>query len=145
MKYKLETGDNIKVLKTIPDNSIDACITDPPYGMGMDHWDNNVPPVETWKEVLRVLKPGAFCLSFCSPELYHRMAVNVDDAGFEIKDQIIWMVTTKMAKRNRLKPAHEPIVVAQKPLEGSIQKNFDKWGVGKINVEKNRCFFKKLI
>ena len=138
MKYKLETGDNIKVLKTIPDNSIDACITDPPYGMGMDHWDNNVPPVETWKEVLRVLKPGAFCLSFCSPELYHRMAVNVDDAGFEIKDQIIWMVTTKMAKRNRLKPAHEPIVVAQKPLEGSIQKNFDKWGVGKINVETTR-------
>ena len=54
-------------------------------------------------EVHRILKPGAFCLSFCSPQLYHRMATAVDDAGFEIKDQIMWMVTTKMPKKNRLK------------------------------------------
>lgn len=140
MKYKLITGDNLDVLKTMPDDSIDACITDPPYGMEIAGvgWDHDVPPVETWKEVLRVLKPGAFCLSFCSPELYHRMATKVDDGGFDIKDQIMWMVTTKMAKFNRLKPAHEPIVVAQKPFEGTIQKNFDKWGVGKINVEATR-------
>ena len=59
-------GDNIKVLKGLEDNSIDACITDPPYGMGMEHWDYSVPTVELWKEVFRVLKPGAFCLSFCS-------------------------------------------------------------------------------
>ena len=140
MKYEIYCGDNLAILSTdmIPDNSFDACITDPPYGMGMEHWDNSVPPVELWEQVLRVLKPGAFCLSFCSPELYHRMAVNVDDAGFDIKDQIIWMVTTKMAKQNRLKPAHEPIVVAQKPLDGTIQNNFDTWGVGKINVETTR-------
>ena len=78
-------------------NTIDVCVTDPPYGMGMEQWDHSVPPKEAWEEVLRVLKPGAFCLSFCSPMLYHRLAVNMEDAGFVIKDQLIWMVTTKMA------------------------------------------------
>ena len=90
MDYEIYCGDNLAILSTdmIPDNSLDACITDPPYGMGMEHWDNSVPPVELWEQVLRVLKPGGFCLSFCSPELYHRMAVNVDDAGFDIKPGI---------------------------------------------------------
>ena len=131
-------GDNIEVLKKLGDNSLDCCVTDPPYGMGMEHWDYSVPTVDFWKEVLRVLKPGAFALSFCSPQLYHRMASAVDDAGFDIKDQIMWMITTKMPKKNKLKPAHEPIVVAQKPYKGSIEKNFEKWGVGKINVTTTR-------
>jgi site-specific DNA-methyltransferase (adenine-specific) len=120
------------------DNSLDSCITDPPYGMGMEHWDHSVPTVDIWREVLRVLKPGGFCLSFCSPQLYHRMATAVEDAGFNIKDQIMWMVTTKMPKKNRLKPAHEPIVVAQKPFKGSIKANFEKWGVGQIDVSTTR-------
>jgi site-specific DNA-methyltransferase (adenine-specific) len=101
-------------------------------------WDHNVPPVDTWREVYRVLKPGAFVLSFCAPEFYHRMAVAVEDAGFRPLDMVVWMVTTKMAKANRLKPAHEPIFVAQKPLEGTIEKNFEKWGCGKINIENAR-------
>ena len=136
--YKLFTGDCLEVLKQFEDNSIDGCITDPPYGMGMEEWDHSVPTKEIWEEVKRVLKPGAFCLSFCSPRLYHRMACAVEDAGFNIKDQIMWMVTTKMPKKNRLKPAHEPIVVAQKPFKGSIQCNFDVWGVGKIDVDNTR-------
>lgn len=131
-------GESELVLSSYQSNSIDACITDPPYGMGMDIWDKNVPPTSLWKEVQRILKPGAFCLSFCSPELYHRMAVNVEDAGFEIKDQIMWMTTTKMVKRNRLKPAHEPIVVAQKPYDKSIVHNHNLYGVGKINVDQAR-------
>lgn len=124
----------------MPENSVDACITDPPYGMEIAGvgWDHDVPPVDTWKEVYRVLKPGAFVLSFCAPEFYHRMAVNVEDAGFRPLDMIFWMITTKMAKANRLKPAHEPIFVAQKPLEGSIEKNWEKWGCGKINLETTR-------
>ena len=137
-RYSLIIGDCQELLSSIGDNSIDCSITDPPYGMGMDHWDKNVPTVEIWKEVYRVLKPGAFCLSFCSPQLYHRMAVAVEDAGFQIKDQIMWMTTTKMAKRNHLKPAHEPIVVAQKPFKGTIKENFEKWGVGKIDIDKAR-------
>mgnify|MGYP001370758518 FL=1 len=131
-------GDNIQVLKGLEDNFIDACITDPPYGMGMEHWDYSVPTVELWKEVFRVLKPGAFCLSFCSTDLYHRMAVGVEDAGFNIRDMVMWIVTTKMVKKNRLKPAHEPIVVAQKPFTGSIKNNFEKWGTGIIDTDNTR-------
>ena len=122
------------------DNSIDACITDPPYGMEIAGvgWDHDVPPVDTWREVYRILKPGAFVLSFCNPEFYHRMAVNVEDAGFRPMDMVVWMNTTKMAKINRLKPAHEPVFVAQKPLDGTIEQNVAKWGCGRINVETTR-------
>tara|TARA_R100000808_G_scaffold23727_1_gene53067 strand:- start:905 stop:1765 length:861 start_codon:yes stop_codon:yes gene_type:complete len=138
MRHKILNGDCLDILRELKDNAVDSCITDPPYGMGMEHWDHSVPSVEIWREVLRVLKPGAFCLSFCSPQLYHRMATAVEDAGFDIRDQIMWMVTTKMPKKNRLKPAHEPIVVAQKPFKGSIQQNFDEWGVGAIDVLNTR-------
>ena len=138
MTFLILSGNCQEVLSSYGENFFHACITDPPYGMNMDKWDHSVPSVDIWKEVYRTLKPGAFCLSFCSPELYHRMAVNVEDAGFMIKDQIMWMTTTKMAKHNRLKPAHEPIVVAQKPYEGSLQNNFDKWGCGLIDTDNNR-------
>ncbi len=138
--YNLICSNNITAMKAMAENSIDACITDPPYGMEIAGvgWDHDVPPVETWQEVYRVLKPGAFVLSFCAPEFYHRMAVNVEDAGFRPLDMVVWMVTTKMAKANRLKPAHEPIFVAQKPLEGSIKTNFEKWGCGQINTTTTR-------
>lgn len=135
---KLIVGDSKDSLKSIEDNTIDSCITDPPYGIGMDHWDNNVPSVEIWKEVYRTLKPGAFCLSFSSPQLYHKIAAAIEEAGFVIKDQIMWMTTTKMAKKNYLKPAHEPVVVAQKPFKGSIQDNHDEWSVGKIDTDNTR-------
>lgn len=135
-------SDNVAAMQGMPSNSLDSCITDPPYGMEIAGvgWDHNVPPVETWKEVYRVLKPGAFVLSFCSPEFYHRMAVAVEDAGFIPRDMIVWMVTTKMAKANRLKPAHEPIFVAQKPFDGrdTLIKNIEKWGCGKINIDVAR-------
>ncbi len=136
--YSITTGNCQEVLSTYGENFFHSCITDPPYGMNMDKWDHSVPTVDIWREVYRTLRPGGFCLSFCSPELYHRMAVNVEDAGFMIKDQIMWMTTTKMPKHNRLKPAHEPIVVAQKPYEGSLQNNFDKWGCGLIDTDNNR-------
>ena len=140
MNYQLFSGDNKQVLSGIPDNTYDACITDPPYGMNIAgvNWDHSVPPKETWQSVYRTLKPGAFVLSFCSPEFYHRMAVAVEDAGFRPVDMIFWIVTTKMAKQNRLKPAHEPIMVAQKPIVGSIQKNQEQYGCGSIEIERAR-------
>lgn len=139
-QYDIICSDNTVALQSLEPNTIDACITDPPYGMDIAGagWDKNVPPVATWEAVYRVLKPGAFVLSFCNPEFYHRMAVNVEDAGFRPMDMIVWMVTTKMAKANRLKPAHEPIFVAQKPLEGTIDKNVAKWGCGRINTTTTR-------
>ena len=138
--YSITSGNCEEVLSTYGENYFHACITDPPYGMNIvgEEWDRAVPTVDIWREVYRTLRPGAFCLSFCSPELYHRMAVNVEDAGFMIKDQIMWMTTTKMPKHNRLKPAHEPIVVAQKPYKGSLQSNFEEWGCGLIDVENTR-------
>jgi site-specific DNA-methyltransferase (adenine-specific) len=140
MTYNLICSENVLAMKQMETNSVDACITDPPYGMEIAGvgWDHNVPPVDTWREVYRVLKPGAFVLSFCAPEFYHRMAVAVEDAGFRPLDMVVWMVTTKMAKANRLKPAHEPIFVAQKPLDGSIKANFEKWGCGQINTTTTR-------
>lgn len=140
MNHTLICSDNITALRNMEADSVDACITDPPYGMAIAGvgWDHDVPPIETWQEVYRVLKPGAFVLSFCSPELYHRMATRVDDAGFRPMDMITWMITTKMAKANRLKPAHEPIFVAQKPLDGSIKNNVEQWGCGEIDVDTTR-------
>ena len=136
--YKIENGNCLEVIKNHQDENFDACITDPPYGMGMEFWDHSVPSVDIWKEIYRVLKPGSFCLAFCSPQLYHRLALNIEDAGFKIQDQIMWMTTTKMPKVNKLKPAHEPIVVAQKLFSGTIESNFNKYGVGKIDIESVR-------
>jgi len=140
MTHNIICSDNVSAMRNMASNSVDACITDPPYGMDIAGvgWDHNVPPVDTWREVYRVLKPGAFVLSFCAPEFYHRMAVAVEDAGFLPRDMVVWMVTTKMAKANRMKPAHEPIFVAQKPLDGTIIQNLDKWGCGVINTTTTR-------
>ena len=139
--YNILCGDNVQLLRELDENSIDVCITDPPYGMEIAGvgWDKDVPPAETWSEVLRVLKPGAWCLSFCSPELYHRMATKMEDGGFVIRDMVMWIITTKMAKQNKLKPAHEPVAVAQKPIsESTIKANIERWGTGTINIEGNR-------
>jgi len=86
-------GDCIEEMKKLPENSVDAIITDPPYGLSFmgKKWDYDVPSVELWKEVLRVMKPGAFLLSFAGTRTYHRMAVNIEDAGFEIRDMISWL------------------------------------------------------
>lgn len=131
-------GDNQIILASYPESHFSACITDPPYGLGMDTWDYDVPPVQTWKEVYRVLKPGAFVASFCAPRYYHRMAVNVEDAGFVPRDMVVWIVTTKMAVANGLKPAHEPIFIAQKPLDGTLTNNISLWGCGKVRTDENR-------
>lgn len=125
-------------LKKFQNNSIDSCITDPPYGMKLDKWDNDIPSVKVWKEVERILKPGSYCLSFCSPKLYHRLASNIEDAGFNIIDQIMWMTTTKMPSKNKLKPCHEPIVVAQKDFKGTLKSNFEKWETGLIDTVTTR-------
>jgi DNA modification methylase len=90
---KIIFGDCLDKLKTLASNSVDAVVTDPPYGLSFmgKKWDYDVPSVEIWREVLRVLKPGGHVLSFCGTRTYHRMVVNMEDAGFEIRDQIQWI------------------------------------------------------
>ena len=86
-------GDCIELMRTLPDNSVDAVVTDPPYGLSFmgKKWDYDVPSVEVWAECLRVLKPGGHLLAFAGTRTQHRMAVRIEDAGFEIRDMIAWV------------------------------------------------------
>jgi site-specific DNA-methyltransferase (adenine-specific) len=90
---EIHNGDCLQVLRTLPDSSVDACVTDPPYGLAFmgKRWDYDVPGVELWQEVLRVLKPGGHLLAFAGTRTQHRMAVRIEDAGFEIRDMIAWV------------------------------------------------------
>ena len=93
MNYTLHLGDCLDVLRTLPDCSVDAVVTDPPYGLAFmgKRWDYDVPSVEVWAECLRVLKPGGHLLAFAGTRTQHRMAVRIEDAGFEIRDMIAWV------------------------------------------------------
>lgn len=93
MKFQLHHGNCIDVLRTMNDNSIDAIVTDPPYGLKFmgRKWDYDVPSTELWAECLRVLKPGGHLLAFAGTRTQHRMAVRIEDAGFEIRDMIAWV------------------------------------------------------
>jgi DNA modification methylase len=89
----LRQGDCLDVLRTIDTNTIDAIVTDPPYGLSFmgKRWDYDVPSVEVWYECLRVLKPGGHLLAFAGTRTQHRMACRIEDAGFEIRDMIAWV------------------------------------------------------
>lgn len=90
---ELFLADCLVALKAMPDNSVDSIVTDPPYGLSFmgKRWDYDVPSVEIWAECLRVLKPGGHLLAFAGTRTQHRMAVRVEDAGFEIRDMIAWV------------------------------------------------------
>jgi len=194
MKINLFNDDCLNVLKTMKDNSIDSCVTDPPYGLSFMNksWDYDVPKTEIWKEVYRVLKPGAHILAFFSSRTYHRGVVQIEDAGFEIRDQIMWLygsgfpkshnigkaidkdmgtvypkntivsdnnsmsgvistrhtieIQNELAKQwegwgTALKPAHEPIVVARKPITQTVAKNVLEYGTGALNIDDCRVQF----
>ena len=100
----LMLGDNIESLKKLEANSIDSVVTDPPYGLSFMNkkWDHQVPSVDFWKEVYRVLKPGGHVLSFGGTRTYHRMTVNIEDAGFEIRDQIMWLYGSGFPKSHNI-------------------------------------------
>lgn len=89
----LYNADCIAAMRDLPSNSVDSIVTDPPYGLSFmgRKWDVEVPSVEVWQECLRVLKPGGHLLSFAGTRTQHRMAVNIEDAGFEIRDMIAWI------------------------------------------------------
>ena len=93
MNFQLHHGNCIDVLRTMNDNSVDAIVTDPPYGLKFmgRKWDYDVPSIELWAECLRVLKPGGHLLAFAGTRTQHRMAVRIEDAGFEIRDMIAWV------------------------------------------------------
>ena len=93
MTHQLHHGDCLEVLRSMPDCSVDSIVTDPPYGLSFmgKKWDYDVPSVDVWVECLRVLKPGGHLLAFAGTRTQHRMAVRIEDAGFEIRDMIAWV------------------------------------------------------
>ena len=101
---KILCGDSLEVLKDFEDNYFDSVVTDPPYGLAFmgKKWDYDVPQVELWKEVYRVLKSGGHLLSFAGSRTYHRMAVNIEDAGFEIRDMLGWLYGSGFPKSHNI-------------------------------------------
>jgi DNA modification methylase len=196
----LRNGDCIEQMRQLPPNSVDSIVTDPPYELGFmgKSWDSTgiAYSVKMWDEALRVLKPGGHLLAFSGSRTYHRMACAIEDAGFEIRDQIMWVYgsgfpksldvskaidkqsnvqrevigkhpqpgstnlrtamgdnwqespditapTTDKAKQwegwgTALKPAHEPIVLARKPLIGTVATNVIIHGTGALNIDRSR-------
>jgi site-specific DNA-methyltransferase (adenine-specific) len=202
MRYELKLGNNSEVLKTMEDNSIDSIVTDPPYEIAFmgRGWDASgvAHNVDLWKECLRVLKPGGYLLAFGATRTYHRLVCAIEDSGFEIKNQLMWVFGTGFPKgleigkaidekfglerevigkrvfpdgsearatarggifskisigqatitapaspeatkwegwNTGLKPAFEPICMAQKPIDGTYVDNILKWGVGALNID----------
>lgn len=218
MKIELDNavvyhGSNLDILPTLADNSVDSIVTDPPYELGFmgKSWDNSgiAYSVELWTECMRVLKPGGHLLAFGGSRTWHRLAVAIEDAGFEVRDSIAWLYGSGFPKsmdiskaidkaagaerdewptlpmqekgevgeisKNRrcavclkalasgnpcqcdrtsnaitpeaqqwegwgtaLKPAFEPVVVARKPLIGTVAANVLAYGTGGLNIDASR-------
>ena len=203
--FAIYHGDNRQVLPTLAENSVDAIVTDPPYELGFmgKSWDASGVAFDpaTWREALRVLKPGGHLIAFSGSRTYHRMAVAIEDAGFEIRDQIMWIYGSGFPKSHNiskgidkaagvereilgiarlqpdirgnnyaqgqreyggdtvpqyitkpatdeakqwqgwgtaLKPAHEPMVLARKPLVGTVAANVLTYGTGGLNIDGGR-------
>lgn len=150
--YTLHRGDCLTVMRTMADNSVDAIVTDPPYGISFmgQKWDYDVPSVEVWTECLRILKPGGYLLSFGGTRTYHRLAVRIEDAGFVMHPLMAWIFGSGFPKATKvdlpdmegwryglqsLKPALEPIAFAQKPFsEKTGTANISRWGTGALNI-----------
>ena len=100
MTHTLHLGDNLATLKNYPDNTFDSIVTDPPYGIDFlgKEWDSHTGTVELYKECLRVLKPGGYLLAFSAARTYHKLAYSVELAGFEIRDQLMWLYSSGFPK-----------------------------------------------
>lgn len=172
---RLIVDDCRTALARLDENSIDSCVTDPPYdltsivkrygkpgsvptkneqfarltrGFMGKEWDGTGVAFEpeTWAAVLRVLKPGAYLLAFGGSRTHHRMACAIEDAGFEIRDCLMWVYGSGFPKSlncgegrgTALKPAYEPLVMARKPLIGTVAENLEEFGTGAINIDACR-------
>jgi site-specific DNA-methyltransferase (adenine-specific) len=207
MSYTIHTATLLEACQKLPDHTFDALLGDPPYGLSFmgKSWDYDVPTVAEWQELLRVLKPGAPIVVFGGSRTYHRLAVNLEDAGAELRDTLCYLYAkgmpkalnvskaldkaagatrpivgtriltgnagvslkdkggtygvqvgtagnvevpvtasaTDLAKQwegyaTNLKPCHEPIVLARKPLDGTVAHNVATWGCGALNIDACR-------
>jgi DNA modification methylase len=145
------TGDCRDVMATLEPESIDAIVTDPPYGLEFmgKGWDRGVPGEEFWTAALRVAKPGAHLVAFGGTRTYHRLTCSIEDAGWEIRDGLLWLYGSGFPKSlnlgdgrgTGLKPGWEPIVLARKPLIGTVTENVARYGTGALNIDACRIDF----
>jgi len=201
--YTIHTGDCRDVLRDYPADHFDSIVSDPPYGLTFmgKGWDRGVPGVEFWQEALRVAKPGAHLLAFGGTRTFHRLTVAIEDAGWEVRDCMMWLYATGFPKSHdvskaidraagaerevigpsrhnvaarfkmgapdtehdhgkysavvhapetapatddarawqgwgtALKPAWEPVIVARKPLSGTVADNVLRYGTGALNID----------
>ena len=120
MTHQLHHGDCLEVLRSMPDCSVDSIVTDPPYGLSFmgKKWDYDVPSVDVWVECLRVLKPGGHLLAFAGTRTQHRMAVRIEDAGFEIRDMIAWVYGSGFPKSLDVSKAIDKAAGAEREVVG---------------------------
>tara|TARA_R110001599_G_scaffold105351_1_gene266559 strand:+ start:768 stop:1961 length:1194 start_codon:yes stop_codon:yes gene_type:complete len=128
-------GNSLEELKKFPDNYFHSVVTDPPYGISFmgKKWDYDVPSVELWTEVFRVLKEGGYLLSFAGTRTQHRMAVNIEDAGFEIRDMIAWVYGSGFPKSHNIGKAVDKMLGAERKVVGMRNPNRDN-SIRKLRV-----------
>jgi site-specific DNA-methyltransferase (adenine-specific) len=120
-KINLILGDCLEQMKKLKSNSVDSICCDPPYGISFmaKKWDYDVPSVEVWKEAMRVLKPGGHALIACGTRTQHRMVVNIEDAGFEIRDVVSWIYGSGFPKSLNISKALDKAAGAEREVVGS--------------------------
>ena len=206
--WEIQQGNSLDLMALLSAASVDAVVTDPPYGLSFmgKKWDHGVPGVPFWAEALRVLKPGGHLVAFGGTRTYHRLTCAIEDAGFEVRDCLMWLYGSGFPKSldvskaidkaagaerakvsggrgpayqrtigntrpwmseadhkidgpdpitaaaaalqgwgTALKPAWEPIILARKPLVGTVAANVQEHGTGALNVEGCRIGSSKCI
>ena len=146
MLNQVHNGDCIEVMRTLPDCSVDAVVSDPPYELGFmgKAWDASgiAYQADTWREALRVLKPGGYLLAFGGSRTYHRMACAVEDAGFEIRDQIMWIYGSGFPKSLDVSKAIDKAAGAEREVVGASlyadkgRAKAEGWGMGDSATEQ---------
>jgi DNA modification methylase len=153
--WRLIEADALLVLGRLPDACVDAVVTDPPYGLafGGAGWDSfgSDSAFERWSagwaaECRRVLRPGGHLVAFGSPRTFHRLVSGIEDAGLEVRDQLLWLHAQGLPKSKRLpgglgttlKPAYEPILLARAQLAGKTAENLEAHGTGALNIDAAR-------
>lgn len=142
----IHVGSCLDILPTLAADHFDSIVTDPPYELGFmgKAWDRSGVAFqpETWAAALRVAKPGAYLAAFGGTRTFHRMMVAIEDAGWEIRDTLMWVYGSGFPKSRNgewggtaLKPAWEPIVMARKPFKCTVGQNFAKHGTGGLNID----------
>ena len=187
MTWEVREGDCLDAMAEMPEGSVDAIVTDPPYGINFmgKEWDgpggmlgqiatgkerrgafayggshsrgdadNDNTKFQEWcllwaTQALRVLKPGGYLLAFGGTRTYHRLACGIEDAGFEVRDCLAWAYGSGFPKSHNLdgewqgwgtalKPAYEPVILARKPLTGTVAANVQEYGTGALNIDGGR-------